>query len=218
MIIPNHIGLIPDGNRRWARKNNLPIWKGHEKGAEKIEEFLNWCKELRIKNVTIYTLSEDNILKREPKEIKMLFKIIFRFLKKMEKKIDEEEVKLNVIGDLSLLPKYLAKLIFRIVKKSSKYSKYIINLLIGYSSIYEIYYLIKKMKNITIKKLEEEIGKNQIDLVIRTGGYNRISDFVPLRIRYAEIYTTKKYWPEFEKSDFIKAIKYFNSVERKFGK
>ncbi|MEM5874447.1 MAG: polyprenyl diphosphate synthase [Candidatus Aenigmatarchaeota archaeon] len=217
MNIPLHIGVIPDGNRRWARKRGLDIFYGHKKGAEKIEKFLEWCKELGIKTVTIYILSRDNILKRSRKEVKGIFKLLVDFLLKLEKRIEEEEVRVNFIGDKSLIPKNVLRIILKVVRKSSKYSKRILNLLIGYSTLHELISILKEKKRLSFKHLEKRFS-DKIDLVIRTGGYSRLSDFNLIRASYAEIYVTKKLWPDIQKSDLIRAIKFYNSIERKFGK
>jgi len=123
-----HLAIILDGNRRFAKVRGLPPWKGHEFGARKVEKLLEWCKELNIKELTLYTLSTEN-LKRSKKELNFLFKLFRNFFEKFENdaRIEENKIKIKFIGKLSLLPKEIQKLARRIENKTSKYNNYKIN-------------------------------------------------------------------------------------------
>jgi len=224
----NHIGLIPDGNRRWARKRGLNIFEGHKIGAKKIEEFIKWCIELGIKKVSVYILSIENFKKRDKKEINNLLNLIQEYLKKWEKGefwefISKHKIQIRILGNYVELPKSLVRLFFGIMKKTKKFNKHVVNLLVCYSGIYEILQAVKKIVKNRVKISEKMLKnyllvKDDVDLIIRTGGFSRLSNFLPLQSTYAEIYVTKKLWPEFTKKDLIKAINWFSRIERKFGK
>ncbi len=229
--VPQHLGVILDGNRRWARKRGLPPWVGHRYGAKKFEKFLNWCLELGIKQVSAYVLSTENLKNRSKREIDEIFKILKDFFKRWEKEqsvLEKYQVKVRFIGNLEKLPKSILRIIGKIMQKTSKYQRRIINILIAYGGKYELSQAVKKAveKAIRLGKIEiteKDIEENlmvadPVDLIIRTGGYSRLSNFLIWQASYAEIYVTKTLWPDFTKRELIKAIKWFNSVERKFGR
>ena len=227
-----HLGLIPDGNRRWAKRRGLKPWEGHLRGAEKIEKFIKWCLELGIKKVSIYVLSTENIEKRSKRELKELFNILENYLSRWERGEFDEifkkyEVQVRFFGNYKKLPKSLIKLITSIMKKTAKYQKAVLNFLIGYGGTYEILNAIRKIVKmakrkrirITKKLVKENLWVNDdVDLIIRTGGFSRLSNFLPLQSTYAEIYVTNKLWPDFTKRDLIKALEWFNKRKRKFGR
>ncbi|MEM5820503.1 MAG: polyprenyl diphosphate synthase [Candidatus Aenigmatarchaeota archaeon] len=230
MLLPNHIGIIPDGNRRWATKKGLAPYIGHWYGAKKLEEICKFIFELGIKKLSIYTLSTENLKNRKKEEINELFKIFktyFRkWLKGEFKEIDLYEVKINFFGNFFILPKSLVKLMKKIMQKTSKYNKRILNILIAYGGTYEILRAVKEMikRKVKIEKIDEKeikkylFVKDDVDLIIRTGGYSRLSNFLPLQSTYAEIYVTKKLWPDITKKDILDAIKWYSRIQRKFGK
>ncbi|MEM5794250.1 MAG: polyprenyl diphosphate synthase [Candidatus Aenigmatarchaeota archaeon] len=231
LIIPNHLGIIIDGNRRWAKKRGMPAWYGHRYGAKTLENFLKWCLELNIPHVSIFTLSTEN-LNRPKRELEELFRIYYNYLKKWEKKkdgfLDKYEVRVKFIGDLSRLPKKLVRLMGKLMQKTAKYQKRFLNLLVAYGSHFEIKEVVKKivqkcLEKGTIEISEKDIQENllvpvPLDLVIRTGGYNRLSNFMLLQASYAEIITLKKLWPDFTKQDLINCIKKYSRIQRNFGK
>ncbi|MEM0243454.1 MAG: polyprenyl diphosphate synthase [Candidatus Aenigmatarchaeota archaeon] len=230
MKVPEHIGIIPDGNRRWARKKGLPPYMGHFYGAKKIEEILSYLLEIGVKKVSIYALSLENLINRSEKEKRGLFKILRQYLKRWlngeYKELELYEVKINFCGNLISLPKSLTKLMSKIVRKTSKYNKRILNILIAYSGTYEILKAMREIakRKIKIEKINEDelrkylLVKDNVDLIIRSGGYSRLSNFLPFQSTYAEIYVTKKLWPEINKRDILDAIKWFNKIQRNFGK
>lgn len=225
-----HIGLIPDGNRRWAIKRGLKPWEGHWEGAKKIEKFIKWCLELGIKKISIYILSSENFRKRSEREIKELLKILEYYLKKWEKDdlFEKYEIKVKFLGEYRKLPKTIVNLMKIIMKKTAKHRKRVLNLLVNYGGTYEIIKAVRKIvkeaKKRKIIKITPKLLKNnlmvkdEVDLIIRTGGYSRLSNFLPLQSTYAEIYVTKKLWPDFTKNDVKKAIDWFRGVQRKFGR
>ncbi|MEM5828327.1 MAG: polyprenyl diphosphate synthase [Candidatus Aenigmatarchaeota archaeon] len=230
MKLPNHIGIIPDGNRRWAKKRGLAPHVGHWYGAKKLEEVLKYLFKLGIKKVSVYALSTENIKNRSKKEVREIFKIFKHYFLKWNrgefKEIEEYRVRVNFFGNFVLLPKSLVKLMKKISEKTRKHRDRFLNILIAYGGTYEILSAIKRLvsKNVKIEKIDEEtlkkylFVKDDVDLIIRTGGYSRLSNFLPLQSTYAEIYVTKKLWPEISKRDILNAIKWYSRVQRNFGK
>ena len=230
MIVPNHLGVIIDGNRRWAKAKRMPSLMGHKYGAETFEKFLEWCLKLNIHQISVYSLSTEN-LNRDKNEVKELFGLFRKYCNKWEKEgniLDKYEVKIKFCGDFRRLPPDLVKLMERIMQKTAKYHKKVLNILIAYGSHFELTEVFKKialkiLKSGKIQITQKEIQKNlmiptPIDLLIRTGGMSRLSNFLLWQTAYAEIYVTKTLWPDFSKKELVKAIKWFNSVQRKFGR
>jgi len=229
--IPEHIGVILDGNRRWAKKNRLKPWQGHKAGAENFENFIDWCLELNVPQVSAYVLSTEN-LNRPKREVNEILKLLKEYLDKIENEkmstFDKYEVKIRFHGNFKKLPSSLVKIMERIMKKTEKYDKRILNILVAYGGKYELTEVIKNVAEkilksgrvqITKKTIEENLLiSGDVDLVIRTGGKHRISNFLPWQTTYAEMYFTKTLWPDFKKRNLVNAIKWFNNVKRNFGK
>jgi len=220
---PKHIAIILDGNRRFAKARNLPSFKGHEAGADTVEKLLDWAKELNVKELTLYTLSTEN-LKRTKEEVDYLFKLMKKWFDKLknDKRVHENKVKVRFVGELSLLPKDLRDLCLEIENKTSSYNNYIINFCIAYGGRLELLEAIKKLKG---KKeiTEEDVSKalwlsSEPDMIIRTGGVKRLSNFLPWQSVYSEFIFLEKMWPEFTKHDLIACIDEFKSRKRNFGK
>lgn len=226
--LPNHLALIPDGNRRWARRRGLKPWLGHEEGLKVVRKFLDWCLELGIPQISIYTLSTEN-LNRSKEELTYLFKLIQRALEEYEKDaiFDKYEVKVNFFGEFRRLPSPLLKVIRRLMKKTKNYRKRVLNILIAYGGRWEltraikriVKYAVKKSIRITPKVVEKNLCvQTPIDLIIRTGAYSRLSNFMLWQAAYAEIYVTKTLLPDFTKREFMKALEWYSSQKRKFGR
>lgn len=230
MIIPNHLAVILDGNRRWAIKHNLNPWEGHFYGAEKFEKFLEWCSDLNIPQVSAYVLSTEN-LNRPEKEVKELLKLFQRELEKLEgeKKsfLDKYEIKMKFVGDLTRLPMPLRKVMGRIMDKTAKYNKRVFNLLVAYGGKFELTSAIKMIAKKAMEKgvitvTQKSINKNllikdDVDLVVRTGGQQRLSNFMPWQTTYAEFIVLKKFWPDITKRDLVKCIEEYNRRKRNYG-
>jgi len=233
LVIPNHLGIIIDGNRRWARARGLPPWEGHRAGAEKLNEFLNWCLEVGIPQVSIYTLSTEN-LNRPKEELKHLFKLLEEYVdgllndKKKFALLEKYEVRVRFVGELNRLPKKLIRLMGKLMEKTAKYQKRVLNFLVAYGGKSEIVNAVKKLAEEVIKRGKIEITEKDIekhlyvpqplDLVIRTGGYQRLSNFLLWQASYAEIYVTKTLWPDFSKKEFMKALRWYSQQKRNFGR
>jgi undecaprenyl diphosphate synthase len=225
--IPYHVGIIMDGNGRWAQKRGLPRTEGHKEGAKSVDEIVETARRIGIKYLTLYTFSKDN-WKRPEEEVSLLMQLLKEHLIKQREKMRKNGIKFNVVGDIKDLPKDVREEI----KKTKNYTKdckdMVLTLALSYSGRQEIVKVTKKIaKMVKDKKLKiSEINQNlftkilglpDVDLLIRTSGEMRISDFLLWHIPYAEIYITQTLWPDFRKDEFLKAIEWFQTRERKFG-
>ncbi len=200
-----HIAIILDGNRRFAKNFLKEPWKGHEYGAEKVEKLLDWCDELSINQLTLYTLSIEN-LKRSEKEVEYLMNILEKELKKLkeDEKLDERKIRIRFIGKRELLKKEFQELMNDIEKKTKNNNRFLVNFAIAYGGNQEIIEAMKKLFS-EKKEINEENFKNCLwlkdepDLIIRTGGEKRTSNFLPWQSTYSEWIFLDKLWPEFEK-------------------
>lgn len=230
MKVPNHIAVILDGNRRWAKVHRLPAWRGHRKGYKTFDKFIDWCMELNIPHVSAFVLSTEN-LNRPKKEVDEIFKLAYEILKTWEKKkpiLDKYEVKVRFVGDLERLPPKVTRLMGRIMQKTAKYQKKALNFLVAYGSHFELTEVMKKLAEKAIKGGRIEVTQKDIeqnllvpvpvDLMIRTGGMSRLSNFLLWQAAYAELYVTKTLWPDFTKKELVKAIKWYNSIQKNFGR
>ena len=225
--IPKHIGIILDGNRRFAKRLLLEPWKGHEYGAEKVEKLLDYMKEIGIKEFTLYCMSVENINHRPKNELDYLFKIFRKEFREMNReKLMANGIKIRFIGNLNLLPADLKEQCLKLEKETEMNHDYIVNFALAYGGRQEI---IEAVRKIVLKKLkpeeinEEVFGKNlwlesEPELVIRTGGEKRTSNFLPWQAAYSELLFLDKFWPEFDKEDLIMAIEEFQRRKRNFGK
>ena len=223
--VPRHIAIILDGNRRYARKLGLQPWKGHEFGLRKLEELFDWCMELGIRELTLYSFSTENF-KRAKKEIKYLFNLFWEEFSKMKqrKSIFKDKVKVNVIGRIQMFPKKMQKAMLEVVQKTKSNKKLVVNFALAYGGRQEIVDAVNKiLKNKKIKKIDENtITQNlyltsEPDIVIRPGGEIRTSNFLTWQSVYSELIFLEKLWPEFTKEDLIKCIEEFKRRERRFG-
>lgn len=220
----NHLGIIPDGNRRWARKRGKPVWFGHSVGIKRFRDVIDWCIELGVKEITFYTLSVQNF-KRNKKELNYLFKIIRRELDYWEKKNEaaSKGVRINPIGRLGMLPKDVRGRCLKVKRKTAKNTKIKVNLAVGYGGREEIVHAVKQLLRKKQKVNEKNISKNlwlnsEPELVIRTSGEYRTSNFLIWQTHYSEWFFSKKYWPAFDKNELVKALKEYRRRERRVGK
>jgi len=219
-----HIGIILDGNRRFAKRLMKEPWKGHEYGAEKVEILFDWCKELNIKELTLYAFSLENFNrpKREFDFLMNIFEKEFTRLKD-DKRLEKNKIKIRFIGKRQLLNKEIQKLMNELEEKTKNNNNYIINFAIAYGGRQEILDAIKKLKESDEEINEENFQKNlwlssQPDFIIRTGGEKRTSNFLPWQAVYSEWIFLDKMWPEFTKEDLIACIEDFQNRQRRFGK
>lgn len=231
-IIPRHIAIIPDGNRRWAKSNGLNMIKGYSQGVKKIVDVSTWAKSFGVKTLTIWALSTENIKSRSKLELAILYRIYARAAKDPEilKLLKQNNARVKVVGNTDLLPKFLSRALNDLEKKTEEYKSFCINLLVGYGgkddllrAFNNLYNIVSTNKNI---KIDENLVSanmysssiNDPDLIIRTSGEMRLSGLLPWQSSYSELYFEDKYWPEFEKKDLEKAIETFSNRQRRFGK
>lgn len=232
MTEPKHIGIIMDGNRRFAKKLLLKPWKGHELGANKVKEIIEWCLELKIKEITLYTLSIQNINSRPKEELDFLMKLFKDGFDKIknDKNIHDKKIRINFIGRLEMLDKELQNTINTLMNKTKDYNNLTINFAVAYGGRSEIVDAVKKIatevkeNKLNIKEINEETILNKLyikeepDLIIRTGGDFRTSNFLPFQSTYSEWFFLKKLFPELNKEDLSKCIEQFKDRNRRFGK
>ena len=233
--IPRHIAVILDGNRRWASSKGLNVFDGHYEGAKKAEKFLEWCLELgKVQTVTLYAFSTENF-KRSREEINHIFSLMEDYLNQLhtEPKIFEKKVRVKVLGRIENLPENLRNIIRKIEALTEKHSNYYLNLAIAYGGRAEIVDAVKSIASkVAEKKLSiEEINEKTIeehlytsflpnpypDLIIRTSGEERLSNFLLWQSAYSELCFLDVYWPSFRKIDFLRAIRVYQQRQRRFG-
>ena len=229
--IPNHVAIIMDGNGRWAKKIGKQRVFGHENGTKSVRDCISGSIEIGVKNITLYVFSMEN-WNRPKIEVNALMKLLVNSLEKELSSLMENEIKLCAIGNLdSLNPKYRKKL-DEVIHKTSSNKKLVLTLAISYGSRQELTNVIgtiaNKVKNNIIS--QENIDENiinehlytrnlpDVDLLIRTGGEFRVSNFLLWQIAYAELYFSEILWPDFRKEDFFNAIISYQKRERRFGK
>ena len=228
--IPQHIAIIMDGNRRWAREKGIETKEGHKAGAENLENIAKYCNEIGIKYLTVYAFSTEN-WKRSKEEVSALIILLKSYLKKFSKSANKENIKIKILGNIDVLEDGLKKSINETIEKTKNNTGLTLNIAFNYGGRDEI---TNAMKKIAKKVIDNEIKLEDInedlitknlytekqpdpDLLIRPGGELRTSNFLPWQLVYTEFYFTDKYWPDFDKDELMKAIQTFNKRNRKFG-
>ena len=227
-LIPNHIAIIMDGNRRWARARGLPDIKGHEKGSDTLEEIVELAAKMGVKTITVYALSTENIKERAKREVWGLFNLIKSSYHTKLKKMMQRGVRIEVLGESEGLPKIIKRIIDEIRKTYIKNESIQLNIALNYGGKKELIEAIKDLikDGIDLNKLDESDinqklytkGQPDPELVIRTGGRIRLSNFLLWQTAYSELYFTKVLWPDFDEKQFKKAIKWYQEQKRNFGK
>ncbi len=221
----NHVAIIMDGNGRWGLKKKGSRNYGHLKGIKTVEDVIKSSLIQKIPYLTLFTFSTEN-WGRPDNEINFLFDLIRKSLKKKIKKLINQGIKVNIIGQTKGLPKDIIKIVKQIEKKTLKNKKITLNLALNYGSKEEIINACKKLiskknKEVNINNLEEELYTHNIpdpDVLIRTGGTKRLSNFLLWQIAYTEIFFIDKLWPDFNENDFNKIVFKFKKIKRNFGK
>jgi tritrans,polycis-undecaprenyl-diphosphate synthase [geranylgeranyl-diphosphate specific] len=229
--VPKHIAIVLDGNRRFSKRLMMKPWMGHEWGAKKTEQLLDWCKDLGIKEITLYAFSAENF-NRPKKEFDFLMKLFNKEFTKLLKdpRVKEYGIKVNFIGRIYLFPKNIQKLMKMIMDYTKNNKGYTLNLAMAYGGRQEVIDAVRNMA-IQIKKgslnisqiNEETFSKNlymtdEPDLIIRTGGEKRTSNFLIWQANYSEWIFLEKFWPEFEKEDLKLCIEEYSRRKRRFGR
>ena len=216
----NHVAFIMDGNGRLGRKRRKGRNFGHLKGVETVKSIVKSSINLNIPIVTFYVFSSEN-WKRPKKEINFLFKLIKNYFSLEIKNIINQGIKINIFVDLKKLNSDVKNSIKKSINLTKKNKKIIVNLAINYGSKNEIFNALKKSKKkLTIKNFEKNLYTKNLpnpDILIRTGGHKRLSNFMLWQLAYAELFFLDKLWPDFNKNDLIKVIKSYKSSKRNFG-
>tara|TARA_B100000029_G_scaffold88469_1_gene78324 strand:+ start:1154 stop:1831 length:678 start_codon:yes stop_codon:yes gene_type:complete len=219
----NHIAIIMDGNGRWGKKRGRSRNFGHTNGIKVIEKLVKDSIKIKIPILTFYTFSTEN-WRRPKREINFLFKLIEHYFVKEINNLVKNSIKINIIGNIKILPKKIRLRLSESMKKTKKCKKILINLAINYGSKHEILEAVKKLKrkkgSISIKDFEKNLYTKNLpspDILIRTGGKQRLSNFLLWQLAYSELYFTDKLWPDFNVTDYHKIINHFKRVKRNFG-
>ena len=215
----NHIAFIMDGNGRWGRKKNKSRNFGHLRGLDTVKTTVKDLIKLKIPIATFYVFSSEN-WKRPKNEIVFLFKLIKKYFVEEIKRVISQGVKVNILGEINKLPKDVKLILKDAEKLTKKNKKIIVNLAINYGSRNEIIYAIKKIKKISIRNIEKNLYTKNLpnpDILIRTGGYKRLSNFMLWQLSYSELFFIEKLWPDFQTKDLKKIIKKYKKIKRNFG-
>ena len=229
--LPKHIAIIMDGNGRWAKQKGMLRAFGHENGTKSVRQTVETCAELGVENLTLYAFSTEN-WNRPKLEVQTLMRLLVSSLKKEINTLQDNNIKLSAIGSLNTLPKKVYKELFEVIENTKQNTRMTLTLALSYGSREEIINTVKeisiKVKNniISTENIDESIINEHlytrnlpdVDLLIRTSGEQRISNFLLWQIAYAELYFTSVLWPDFTKQHLYEAIIEYQKRERRFGK
>ena len=233
--LPEHVAIILDGNRRWAKYHFLANKGAHAIGADKAEQLLTWIYDLRIKITTLYVLSIEN-LERDEKELNDIFELLGIKLEKLynDSRIHERQMKIKAIGNIDALPKSLKEILFKLEKETDHYDLTFLNIAIAYGGQQELVEAIRKIaydvekKELQISDINEQsidsylytshLPQPEPDLILRTSGEKRLSGFLLWQSAYSELVFMDVFWPEFRKIDLMRAIRTFQRRRRRYGK
>jgi undecaprenyl diphosphate synthase len=228
--IPGHVAIIMDGNGRWASKRSLPRIAGHRAGVKSVQEVIKAAEESGVSILTLYTFSTEN-WKRPKYEVAALFKLLENYVDSQAGKLTKNNIRLSVIGKLGALPENLRNKLEALVEKTKNNTALTLNLALNYGARTEIVDAVRAVANDCVSKrirpeeIDEKIFSGYLytkdlpdpDLLIRTSGEMRLSNFLLWQLSYAELYISKKLWPDFKKNDFLKAVKEYQSRQRRYG-
>jgi len=229
--IPRHIGIILDGNRRFSKRLMMKPWKGHEWGAKKVEKLFDWCKEFGVKELTLYAFSYENF-DRPKKEFDFLMNLFVKEFTRLaeDERLEKDRIRVNFIGRIQMFPEKVREKMHKLMDITKKNNGYIINFAMAYGGRTEVVdaavKIAKQVKEgkLKVDKINEEVFaknlymSNDPDLVIRTGAAIRTSNFLLWQSAYSEFIFLEKFWPEFEKEDFVECIAEYGRRDRRFGK
>ena len=229
--IPKHIAIIMDGNGRWAKKRGLPRVAGHKRGVDTVKEIVEACAEIGVKFLTLYTFSTEN-WKRPKDEVSTLMRLLLNSLRDRVNELNDNDIRLTTIGNIDALPVAVRKQLEFDIERTKNNKKMVLNLALSYSGRWELLEAIKQITDSAVqgkiksKDIDEKIVSSFLttknipdpDLVIRTSGEFRVSNFLLWQIAYSEFIITETLWPDFSKFDLYDAIKIFQKRERRFGK
>ncbi len=217
----SHVAFIMDGNGRWGKKKRKNRNYGHLKGVETVKKIVRASIKIKIPILTFYVFSSEN-WKRPKGEINYLLKLIKIYFLKEIKNIQKQGIKLNILGEVDKLSPEIRNVLKKSVSVTNKNKNIIVNLAINYGSKNEMILAFKKIKkNINIKNFEKNLYTKQMpfpDILIRTGGHKRLSNFMLWQLAYTELFFLKKLWPDFSSNDLIKVIEKYKKIKRNFGR
>lgn len=226
-IIPKHVGIIMDGNRRWARARGMKDIEGHRAGADNLSKITDIAAELGIQTLTVYALSTENLTHRTRVEVAQLLALIKEAVSRHLRDMQKKGVKVAFIGEINSLPATVRRAIERCLKVVVKNERIKVNIALNYGGRREIVQAVQSLIKDGIKPTEvdeEELAKrlytkngHDPDLIIRTGGQVRISNFLLWQSSYSEFYFTDTLWPDFDRAEFIKALRVYQNRKRNFG-
>ena len=229
--IPSHIAIIMDGNGRWAKKRGLPRVAGHRRGVETVREIVEVCAEIGVKYLTLYTFSTEN-WKRPKDEVSTLMRLLLKSLKDRLDELNKNDIKLTCIGNIESLPSVVQKQLNEDIKRTKNNKRMTLNLALSYSGRWELLEAIKSISNevaagklnpdsITEKNISDHLTTKDMpepELIIRTSGEFRVSNFLLWQIAYSEFVILDVFWPDFSKQHLFEAISQYQKRERRFGK
>ena len=229
--LPKHLAIIMDGNGRWAKQKGLLRTLGHENGTKSVRVVVETAAKLGIENLTLYAFSTEN-WNRPKLEVELLMNLLINSLKNELKTLQDNDIRLNSIGNIDLLPKSAQKKLQEVIEQTKGNSRMVLTLALSYGSREELINVVKNISNkvknniISIDSIDESIINQhlytqdlpEVDLLIRTSGEHRISNFLLWQIAYAELYFTDVLWPDFKQDDLYEAIISYQKRERRFGK
>jgi len=232
---PEHIGVILDGNRRWARARSYPEWIGHRAGARSAQEVLQWCHDLGIKTITLYVLSTENLLRPDP-ELEELMHLFEEKLRELlnDERIHRYRIRVKTLGEKELLPVEVRSILDDLEESTKGYDSHFLNIAIAYGGRHEILDVVRKVGekisqgSIKLEDVNEEtfgeylytshLPNPEPDLIIRTSGEERLSGFLLWQSAYSELVFLDVFWPDFRKIDLMRAIRTYQKRKRRFGK
>ena len=228
--MPTHIAIIMDGNRRWAREKGLEVKQGHKEGAKTLEKIVRYAQKIGIKYITVYAFSTEN-WKRTEEEVGALMLLLQNYLDEYSKKADTENTKINILGDITALSDGMQKSIIKCMERTKNNTGITFNIALNYGGRDEIVKAVKKISKdvkdgkVDISDITEELISNSLytagqpdpDLLIRTSGEIRTSNFLPWQLVYSEFVFVEKNWPDFSEEDLDEAIEVYQKRNRKFG-
>ncbi len=228
--LPRHVAIIMDGNGRWARSRGLPRVMGHRAGIKAVRSVVEAARELGIEVLTLYAFSVEN-WKRSDSEVSTLMALLKEYLRRELENLMRHEIRLNVLGDLEGLPAAVGSQLRRVMEETAQNQRMVLNLALNYGGRAEIVQAVKQIAHqvrsgrLKLSSVDEQTfsrflytqGQPDPDLLIRTSGEQRLSNFLLWQISYAELYLTPKLWPDFGKADLLRAVAEFQQRERRFG-
>ena len=231
MVIPKHIAIIMDGNGRWAKKKSLPLALGHQQGVKTVREIVKYCGKIGVEYLTLFAFSSENA-NRSKEEVSSLSKLFFLTLQNEEKKLMKHNVSLEIIGDLSIFSNEIQNKAQKVTQNLSQNTGLKLIIAANYGGRWELFDAAKKFATDCIKNnltpehtqesaFSEKLATSnhpEVDLLIRTSGEQRLSNFLLWSIAYAEFFFSDVLWPDFKSEDIDKAVEAFNHRERRYGK